>query len=158
MRVLLPYNINFNILDLHLQENTKQTITEGEELVLHCLAEGEPQKIRYSRWIHTGEFIRHRELAGDQSTDNLLSIKSVTYRDTGIYICQADNGIYNKQRTSEVFVRCELIFFIFIFLFSKEMFIAHHILKVKVNVWGFVLIYIFIFFTPVTIYQIFLTF
>ena len=96
------------ILDLHLQENTKQTITEGEELVLHCRAEGEPQKITYNKWIHTGEFIRHRELAGDQSTDNLLRIKSVTYRDTGIYICQANNGIYNKQRTSEVLVRCEL--------------------------------------------------
>ena len=96
------------ILDLHLQENTKQTITEGEELVLQCRAEGEPQKITYNKWIHTGEFIRHRELAGDQSTDNLLRIKSVTYRDTGIYRCQANNGIYNKERTSEVLVRCEL--------------------------------------------------
>ena len=107
---LQPYNINFNILDLHLQENTKQTITEGDELVLHCRAEGEPKKISYSRWIHTGEFIRHRELAGDESTDNLLRIKSVTHRDTGIYICQADNGIYNKQETSQVVVKCKLFF------------------------------------------------
>ena len=100
--------LDFFILDLHLQGNKKQTITEGEELVLHCRAEGEPQKITYSRWIHTGEFIRHRELEGDESTDNLLRIKPVTYGDTGMYRCQANNGIYSKQRTSEVVVRCEL--------------------------------------------------
>ena len=77
-------------------------------MVLHCRAKGEPQKITYSRWIHTGEFIRNRELEGDESTDNKLKIKSVTYRDSGMYRCQANNGIYNKERTSEVVVRCEL--------------------------------------------------
>ena len=100
------------ILDLHLEENETQTITEGEELVLPCLAEGQPREIIYSRWIHTGEFIGHRELEGDESTDNLLKIKSVTYRDTGMYRCQANNGIYNKERTSEVTVRCKSKFYI----------------------------------------------
>ena len=101
----------FIFSDLHLEKNTKQTITEGEDLILHFRPEGKPQKITYSRWIHTGEFIGHRELEGDESTDNKLKIKSVTYRDTGMYRCQANNGIYNKQRTSEVLVRYKSKFY-----------------------------------------------
>ena len=96
---------------MHLQEIQEQIITEGEELVLHCRAEGEPKKITYNKWIHSGEFIRHRELAGDKFMDNKLKIKSVTYRDTGRYRCQANNGIYNKERTSEVVVRCKSKFY-----------------------------------------------
>ena len=83
-------------------------ITEGENLVLNCVTEGIPADITYSKWIHTGQFISHRELEGEEATnDYILKITEVTYRDTGQYTCQATNNEHNKQMMSEVVVFCE---------------------------------------------------
>ena len=83
-------------------------ITEGENLVLNCVTEGVPADITYTRWIHTGEFMPHRVLEGEEATnDYRLKINKVSYRDTGRYTCQADNGHYRVQRTSEVVVFCK---------------------------------------------------
>ena len=82
-------------------------ITEGENLVLNCITEGVPD-ITYSKWIHTGEFIPHRELEGEEATsDYILRINKVSYRDTGIYTCQAYNRNYTEQRMSELVVFCK---------------------------------------------------
>ena len=84
-------------------------ITEGENLVLNCLTEGVPA-ITYSKWIHRGEFIPHRELEGEEATnDYILKINKVSYRDTGRYTCQADTRNYTEQRRSEVAVFCMYI-------------------------------------------------
>ena len=99
--------------DLHIQQNNTVNVTEGENLVLHCITEGIPADITYSRWIHTGEFIPHRELEGEEATnDYILKINKVSYRDTGRYTCQADNRNYTEQRRSEVFIFCKLKIFI----------------------------------------------
>ena len=83
-------------------------ITEGDHLVLNCMTEGVPADITYSKWVHTGEFIPHRELEGEEATnDYILKINKVSYRDTGRYTCQADNGHYREHRRSEVVVFCE---------------------------------------------------
>ena len=83
-------------------------ITEGETLVLSCITEGVPADITYSRWVHTGYFIPHRELEGEEVTnDYILRINKVSYRDTGRYTCQATNDEYNKQRMSEVVDFCK---------------------------------------------------
>ena len=85
-------------------------ITEGKRLILNCVAEGFPADITYSKWIHTGEFIPYRELEGEEATnDYILRINKVSYRDTGRYICQADNGHYREQRSSEVVVFCKYL-------------------------------------------------
>ena len=85
-------------------------ITEGENLVLNCVTEGVPADITYSRWIHTGEFISHRVLEGEEATnDYILRINEVSYRDTGRYTCQADNGHYAKERMSNVVVFCKYV-------------------------------------------------
>ena len=85
-------------------------ITEGENLVLNCLTEGVPADITYSKWIHTGEFIPHRELEGEGATnDYILRINKVSYRDTGTYACQAYNRHYAKERMSDVVVFCKYV-------------------------------------------------
>ena len=85
-------------------------ITEGERLILNCSTEGVPADITYSKWVHTGEFIPHRELEGEEATnDYLLTIMEVIYNDTGRYMCQAGNGHYREQRISEVVVFCKKI-------------------------------------------------
>ena len=83
-------------------------VTEGENLVLSCVTEGVPADTTYSKWIHTGEFILHRELEGEEDTnDYILRINKVMYSDTGKYTCQAYSRNYTKQRRSEVVVFCE---------------------------------------------------
>ena len=85
-------------------------VTEGENLVLNCLTEGVPADITYSKWIHSGEFISHRELEGEEATnDYILRINKVSYRDTGRYTCQAYNRNYTEQRRSDVIVFCKWI-------------------------------------------------
>ena len=96
--------------DLDIQENDTVNITEGENLELNCVTEGVPADITYSKWIHTGEFIPHRELEGEEATnDYILKITEVMYNDTGRYTCQADNKAITKQRISEVVVLCEYL-------------------------------------------------
>ena len=83
-------------------------LEEGEDLVLHCMTKGVPANITYSKWLHTGTFIPHRELEGEKANnDYILRIHKVSYRDTGTYTCQADNGQYTKQRMSEINVFCK---------------------------------------------------
>ena len=99
-----------NFSDLHIQKNDSVNVTEGENLVLNCITEGVPADITYSKWIHTGEFIPHRELEGEEATnDYILRINKVMYSDTGRYSCQASNGHYREERMSEVVVFCKYI-------------------------------------------------
>ena len=89
-------------------KNDSVNVTEGENLVLNCVTEGLPADITYSKLIHTGEFIPHRELEGEEAAnDYILRINEVSYRDTGRYTCQARNRYYTEQRRSEVVVFCE---------------------------------------------------
>ena len=85
-------------------------ITEGERLILNCSTEGVPTNITYSKWVHTGEFITHREIEGEEAkNDYILRIPEVMYNDTGRYTCQASNGHYREQKISEVVVFCKYI-------------------------------------------------
>ena len=91
-----------------MQQNDTVNATEGEILILNCMTEGVPSAITYSKWIHTGEFIPHRELEGQEATnDYILKITDVMYSDTGRYICHASNRNYTEQRKSDVVVFCE---------------------------------------------------
>ena len=90
------------ILDLHLQPNSTKNVTEGEELVVTCNTEGEPSRITYNKWVHSGEFVT-RDYPGGAT----WRINQASYKDTGIYQCEANNTIYIKQAYTEVVVFCK---------------------------------------------------
>ena len=99
------YNFTFlkyTISDLHLQPNSTKNVTEGEDLVVTCNTEGEPSRITYNKWVHSGEFVT-RDYPGGAT----WRINQASYKDTGIYQCEATNTIYTKMAYTEVVVFCK---------------------------------------------------
>ena len=69
---------------------------DPHDIILKCLADGEPPNYTFDRWIH---------IAPDQTTEiqrytgnvkggeNMLVLKNATYMDSGYYICNVSNGV-----------------------------------------------------------------
>ncbi|XP_064594865.1 lachesin-like [Liolophura sinensis] len=85
-------------------------VTEGNPLQLECRTVSVPQNSTYSAW--------NRTIGGlpvplvNNSPGKFLSISQVTFRDQGVYQCEASNGFGDVQRGQlEVKVRARPQFF-----------------------------------------------
>ncbi|CAC5394947.1 unnamed protein product [Mytilus coruscus] len=80
-------------------ENKNFSINESKRVV-HCKGDGEPNNITFFRVEHTSYFDEHiRYLA--VSPDGIAKLppmkESKRYQDTGLYLCNASNGILDKK-------------------------------------------------------------
>ncbi|XP_052080729.1 hemicentin-1-like [Mytilus californianus] len=80
-------------------ENKNFSINESKRVV-HCKGDGEPNNITYFRVEHTSYFDEHiRYLA--VSSDGIAKLppmkESKRYQDTGLYLCNASNGVPDEK-------------------------------------------------------------
>lgn len=67
---------------------------------IQCITQGEPANVTYFRWEHRSLFDEHIRYL-DSTNDGILRLledkKSHRYQNTGFYICNVSNGIYDNN-------------------------------------------------------------
>ena len=98
-----------SISDLHITSPASKDVTEGETLNITCSSSGYPRPT-FNPWVHTGMYISRTFSASSQHDSNTLTIRNISYIDTGQYECSAYNSeIREEQKVTEVIVSCEYL-------------------------------------------------
>ena len=93
---------------------------DPHDIILKCLADGEPPNYTFDRWIHigpNGTTEIQRYTGNVKGSENMLVLKNVTYMDSGYYICRVSNGVSTSTiQHKEIHVAGESIRFFFMLL------------------------------------------
>ena len=93
--------------DLHITSPASKDVTEGDTLDINCTSSSYP-KATFNLWVHSGPFVSRTFPASSQHESNTLTIRNISYIDTGQYECSANNSeIKEEQKVTDVIVRCE---------------------------------------------------
>lgn len=74
-----------------------QNATDGDQVNLTCVADGQPQTYTY-KWQHLWGEMVIREFPESEYIPghSVLTLDNITYEDSGTYRCLADNGIPDR--------------------------------------------------------------
>lgn len=77
---------------------TPPNATEGTQVNVTCIADGEPNRYTY-RWQHKwGEIILQEfDNVETSSEPAVLTLENVTFEDSGTYRCLVENGIPDRN-------------------------------------------------------------